>query len=194
MEGDRERWNAKWRVRAGELETASSFLVANAPLFPLRGKALDLAGGAGRNAVWLARRGLDVTLVDISDVALDKAERKAAEANLTNRLRVYHLDLETPLPFAPLFDVVLVMNYLDRERRDEFARLLVEGGLLVASHPTSGSYAVGIAELDDWVKHLGFELLAKHEADGEAAIIARRVAPDPEVDPDEPSASDGPYR
>src|SRR5262245_55862732 len=66
MEGDRERWNAKWRERAGELELPASFLSEHAYLLPTTGKALDLAGGAGRNAIWLARRGFEVTLVDIS--------------------------------------------------------------------------------------------------------------------------------
>jgi len=46
MDGDRERWNARWRERAADLEDASSFLVDNAPLFRTPGKALDPAGGA----------------------------------------------------------------------------------------------------------------------------------------------------
>ena len=145
MEEDRERWNGKWRERAGELETEAPILSDHAQLFPRRGKAIDLAGGAGRNAIWLARRGMTVTLVDVSDVALDKAERRAREAGLAERMRFYRLDLEAPLPFAPTFDVVLVMHYLDRERRGEFAGLLHEGGLLVATHPTSGRYEIGRA-------------------------------------------------
>ena len=35
---------------------------------------VDIAGGAGANALWLARRGLDVTLADISPVGLALAE------------------------------------------------------------------------------------------------------------------------
>lgn len=196
MDGDRERWNAKWRERAGELEDEATFLRDNAQLLPRRGKALDLAGGAGRNAVWLARRGLDVTLVDISDVALDKAERRATSLGVSKRLRAYHLDLELPLPFAPLFDVVLVMSYLDRERRDDFAHLLVTDGILVSMHPREGRYGVDLIELREWIDRLGFETLATHLGDDETGIIARRRAPvaDPEPEPPDAAPSEGPYR
>lgn len=200
MDGDRERWNAKWRERNADLDMESALLSEYAHLFPRRGKALDLAGGAGRNAMWLLRRGMEVTLVDISDVALDKAEARSKAAGLGDKLKVYHLDLEVPLPFAPLFDVVLVMNYLDRERRDEFARLLLPDGILVACHPTSGRFAVELNELELWVRQLGFELLASRtgegEGNGEVGVIARRRAVKPlaEHEPDEPSPSEGPYR
>jgi SAM-dependent methyltransferase len=43
------------------------------------GRALDLAAGEGRNAIWLARRGWDVTAADFSQVALDKGRRLAGE-------------------------------------------------------------------------------------------------------------------
>src|SRR5689334_5266073 len=43
------------------------------------GRALDLATGEGRNAIWLARRGWDVTGVDFSQVALDKGRRLAGD-------------------------------------------------------------------------------------------------------------------
>ena len=43
------------------------------------GRALDLAAGEGRNAIWLARRGWEVTAVDFSQVALDKGRRLEEE-------------------------------------------------------------------------------------------------------------------
>lgn len=43
------------------------------------GRAVDLAAGEGRNAIWLARRGWQVTAVDFSAVALDKGVRLAGE-------------------------------------------------------------------------------------------------------------------
>lgn len=49
-----------------------------APLEPA-GRAVDLAAGEGRNAVWLAERGWEVDAVDFSPVALAKAERLSAE-------------------------------------------------------------------------------------------------------------------
>ena len=76
----RERWNRRWageeRVHAST--APSRFLVAEvADLRP--GTALDLACGAGRNAVWLAEQGWRVTAVDFSGVALRMARSLAAE-------------------------------------------------------------------------------------------------------------------
>jgi ubiquinone/menaquinone biosynthesis C-methylase UbiE len=48
-------------------------------LLPRRGRALDVAGGTGRHALWLARRGLDTTLADVPQVALEKAAAAASE-------------------------------------------------------------------------------------------------------------------
>jgi tellurite methyltransferase len=207
-DGDRERWNARWREHAGELETAAAFLVEHASVLPARGKALDVAGGAGRNAVWLARRGLDVTLVDVSDVAITRAERKAEACGVT--LRARRIDLDAPLELAPLYDLVVMFHYLNRERRDDIAGLLVEGGLLVAVQPTvvnlerhaspSRRFLVEEGELADWVRRLGMEVVVAREGwtdDGrhEAQVIARRVAARAdEPDPERSSASGGPYR
>ncbi|NVB77818.1 MAG: class I SAM-dependent methyltransferase [Kofleriaceae bacterium] len=208
MEGDRERWNAKWRERAGELEDESPFLAEHAHLLPARGKALDVAGGAGRNAIWLARRGLDVTLVDISDVALEKADRRAAGLGIAKRLRTLHVDLDTELPLAPLYDLVLVFNYLNRARRDSYASLLAGEGLLVALQPTvtnlerhaspSRPHLVERGELEDWARALGMEIVVSREGwtdanRHEAAIIARRLRPEP-IEPGDKGPSHGPYR
>jgi len=43
------------------------------------GRAVDLAAGEGRNAIWLARRGWQVTALDFSRVALDKGRRLAGD-------------------------------------------------------------------------------------------------------------------
>jgi SAM-dependent methyltransferase len=210
MDGDRERWNGKWRERAGELETESPFLRKHATHLPVRGKALDIAGGAGRNAIWLARRGLDVTLVDISDVALDKAERRAATSGLTSRLKLVHHDLDTELPFAPLFDLVLVFHYLNRARRNDFVSLLHDGGMLVAVQPTvrnlerhahpSAGFLVETGELESWVRDLGMDIVVAFEDwtdDGrhEAGVIAKRRSRVAEAEPAKESGpSHGPYR
>ncbi|HEX9052362.1 MAG TPA: methyltransferase domain-containing protein, partial [Anaeromyxobacter sp.] len=78
-EGDRERWNARYAEEA-ETPAPSPFLLSLDDVLPRRGRALDVAGGSGRNALWLARRGLDVTLADVSDVALARAARAARDA------------------------------------------------------------------------------------------------------------------
>src|SRR5258708_33421468 len=76
---EREDWNVK-HGEAGPLfgVEPNRFLVAEAADLP-PGRALDLACGAGRNAVWLAERGWTVTGADFSDEALANARALADE-------------------------------------------------------------------------------------------------------------------
>jgi len=187
-EGDRERWNAIWRQRAGEMAPPAAFVREHEALLPRRGKALDVAGGAGRHAVWLARRGLQVTMIDVSDVGLERAERRAVEHGL--QLRFLRLDLEIgELPTGP-FDLVVCYHYLDRARRGEYVELLTEGGLLLMAQPTTinlerharpgAHFLVDPGELDAWARGLGLEILVSREGWNvedrhEAELIARRA-------------------
>jgi SAM-dependent methyltransferase len=84
-----------WDQRYGSEEYAygtepNEFLVAMAPRLPI-GRVLCLGEGEGRNAVWLAGQGYDVTAVDVSRVGLEKAERLAAERGAT--ITTVHADL-----------------------------------------------------------------------------------------------------
>lgn len=47
------------------------------------GRAVDLAAGEGRNAIWLAGRGWDATAVDYSQVAIDKGRRLAGDLSVS---------------------------------------------------------------------------------------------------------------
>ena len=75
---DRHDWDARY---AGEQLVWSAepnrFLVAEVDGLP-PGRALDVACGEGRNAIWLAEHGWMVTAVDFSAVAIDKGRRLAA--------------------------------------------------------------------------------------------------------------------
>jgi SAM-dependent methyltransferase len=77
----REDWNARYAEQ--ELVWSAGpnrFLVSEAAdLVP--GRALDLACGEGRNAIWLAERGWDVTAVDFADVAVEKGRRRNADVD-----------------------------------------------------------------------------------------------------------------
>ena len=102
------------------------------------GRALDLACGGGRTAIWLARRGWRVTAVDFSEVALAAARRRAAAAGA--EVEWIAADVLEWAPPAGAFDLV-AMLYLQLPA-DERARALgraagalAEGGtLLVIAH------------------------------------------------------------
>jgi tellurite methyltransferase len=89
----RERWNRRFRERP-PLEEPASFLTDLVELLPLSGRALDVAGGGGRNALWLAARGLEVTLVDGSDEACAIARRRADEVSAAIDVRRVDLDVD----------------------------------------------------------------------------------------------------
>jgi SAM-dependent methyltransferase len=75
----REDWDARYaEPKLLWSATPNRFLVAEvAGLEP--GRALDLACGEGRNALWLVERGWRVTAVDFSGVAIEKAQRRAQD-------------------------------------------------------------------------------------------------------------------
>src|SRR3972149_1346901 len=76
------------------------------------GRALDIATGKGRNAFFLARRGFQVEGVDISEVALQEAQKRAAERNLSVSFRQTDLD-SVEFPEAA-YDLILNFNFLQR--------------------------------------------------------------------------------
>jgi tellurite methyltransferase len=93
-----------------------------------------VAGGAGANAVWLAQRGLQTTICDVSEVGLAVAVGHAARCGVD--LMIATVDLECdPLPVGP-WALVLCCNYLQRDMLPAVARALAPGGRLVWIHPT----------------------------------------------------------
>lgn len=88
-------WNARYAATEYLYGTEpNTFLVEHCDL--LRGPVLSLSEGEGRNAVFLASRGLEVLGVDISDVALEKAKRLAASRGVEIQTQVADLATFTP--------------------------------------------------------------------------------------------------
>ena len=100
-----DRWNARFASTDYLFGTEpNAFLAAQRDRLSPGQKALAIADGEGRNGVWLARQGLDVTSVDFSPLALAKAERLAAEAGIG--LTTECVDLEQWQWGPPRFDVI----------------------------------------------------------------------------------------
>src|SRR3954469_19630727 len=96
---DRDRWNAKYTAAAAPREPSAELLALEKYL-PRTGRAIDIAGGGGRHGLWLAQRGLDVTIADISAVGLAIAQRRAVEAGLS--IKTLEIDLEqSQFPSGP---------------------------------------------------------------------------------------------
>ncbi|MEK0085324.1 methyltransferase domain-containing protein [Benzoatithermus flavus] len=108
---DRKRWDARWRERAATGPGAPEpFLVRHAGALP-RGPLLDVAAGDGRNALWLAGRGLPVAAVDVSPTAIARLERAAAAQGLAVRTRAADLDAPDALEDLGTFASLVVIRF-----------------------------------------------------------------------------------
>ena len=189
-DGARDAWNTRHADRSPMTEPAR-FLTDRAALLPRSGRALDAAGGTGRNAIWLARHGLDTTLTDVSDEACRQAEVAATDAGVALTVERRDLGFEG-LP-AGRWDVVLFHHYLDLTVWRAAAHALAPGGVLLACQPTvrnlerhdrpSRRWLLEegrlVAEVADWT---GIEVVELTEAwidedRHEARLVVRRRPP-----------------
>lgn len=101
------------------------------------GRALDIGCGTGADAVWLAGQGWDVTALDVSQVALDRAAAAAADAGVrVNWIRSRLEDL--PIPEGG-FDLVTahypaLLHSPDRDAERALLGCVAPGGLLLVVH------------------------------------------------------------
>ena len=187
---ERDKWDARYRDGAYEDRTHPTALLAEwLPRLP-RGRALDVACGAGRNALYLAAHGFAVTGLDISDVAIERGRRAAAERGLDVEWLCADLDddLERALPPGG-FDVIVWVRYVHRTLMPALvARLNVGGTLLCEQHlataapvagPTSAAYRLAPGDLARTARPL--QVLHTYEGalvdpDGRPVALAQLVA------------------
>lgn len=102
------------------------------------GRALDLGAGEGRNAIWLAEQGWQVTAVDFSGVALERGGEGAKRAGVN--VEWVQADLTRYTPAAAAFDlvVILYLHLPPAARRALLERaamaLRPDGRLLIVGH------------------------------------------------------------
>jgi len=144
---EQSRWNQRYSESPSSWVEPDTFLINAYDDFLAgagSGAALDLAGGAGRNAVWLAERGWRVKLIDISDVALKMARekfdavKKASSAQPKNSpvrkasLKTEIVDLNSISHLGTEeYDLLVVFYFLRRELFPAIARALKPGGTLI---------------------------------------------------------------
>jgi tellurite methyltransferase len=131
---ERERWNQKYREKPGAWLDPDPFLAWAfseyiQPLFPRGGSALDLAGGAGRHSIWLAKQGWNVTLIDVSDTGVELARQNAGP--LAPHIHFVMDDLTQFRASPTQFDVVMGFFYLQREIFPAIVKAVRPGGLLL---------------------------------------------------------------
>lgn len=96
------------------------------------GRALDVACGAGRHAIWLVERGWQVTAVDSSRVAIEILRRRAGEKDLTVDSRIADLELHEFVIKPEAYDLIVVCNYLQRDLFPAIKAGARIGGVVIA--------------------------------------------------------------
>ena len=119
------------------------------------GRALDIACGSGRNALFLAEKGFEVTGIDISPVALERGEQRAKEKSLSISWR--QADLENYTLEAAAYDLIVNIDYLQRSLMPAITAALKLGGSVIfetylidqqtIGHPNNPDYLLQHNEL-----------------------------------------------
>ena len=186
-EADRVRWDGRYAEGAYQSRRhPSPFHEHSAALLPARGRALDLACGAGRNAIYLANRGLGVDAVDISRVGLENG--RAVGGGLP--IRWIECDLDDGFRATMPYDVIVNIRYVNLP----LVSALIEsslrpGGILVVEqHLESDDDVIGPKNPTYRVAEGALERLAPcmvvvrteegvfDDPDGRRAALARLVA------------------
>lgn len=140
---EKDDWNERYAQK--ELVWTAKpnrFLVEEAAGLP-PGRAMDMASGEGRNAVWLAERGWRVVAVDFSDVAAAKGAELAAGRSVAEQVEFRVADLRHYELEPRAYDLVAIL-YLQIPQSELFpilagaAAAVAPGGrLLVIAHDTA---------------------------------------------------------
>lgn len=168
-EVERVHWNHRYSKEGAWVTEPSAFLLEVGPQLPPHSRVLDVGGGTGRHAIWLARQGHDVTVADISDTGLELARQAAGDAGV--EVATLCMDFDTdPMPPGP-WDVLLDFHFIKRELFPVFLDVLRPGGLLVFCRATvrnlerhdrpPRNYLIEVGE--GWELLAGWELVVARE-------------------------------
>jgi tellurite methyltransferase len=183
-------WDERYR-RGEHLSDVPLPLVVNAALQCSPGRALDLACGVGRHALWLAEHGWQVTAVDASAVAIKLLRQRAGARGVDVDARVADLERSEFVIEPGAYDLIVVTHYLQRDLFPAIRAGVQTGGLVIAVialldddprvKPMNPAFLLQPDELraafDGWELLHDFEGKPAGQADKRAMaeIIARRL-------------------
>ena len=129
MRADQRRWDKRFGREEFALgKEPNPFLKKHIHLLP-RGKALDIAAGEGRNAVFLAQNGFDVDAIDISEMGLRKARKLAREKGVS--VNTFPVDLDEYQIEKERYDLITNFYFLKRRLIPRIKKGLKKGGRVI---------------------------------------------------------------
>ena len=129
MKADQKRWDTRFGRKEFALgKEPNAFLKKHIHLLQ-KGKALDIAAGEGRNAIYLAQNGFEVDAVDISQKGLKKAQALAREKGVN--INTFLVDLDRYRIPKERYDLIANFYFLKRRLIPRIRNGLKEGGMVV---------------------------------------------------------------
>ncbi len=185
MHEDGRRWNERYAASPVPSPRAPEVLdrwPELASLLPESGRCVDVASGTGAVALWLAQHGLEVSALDVSDVAIDRLEAAATVSGLSGRIDARTADLDEGLPEdLDELDLVVCQRFRDPALYRPIVDRLRAGGLAVVTvlssvgadvpgpfHATAGELTIAFGADERC------EILCQFEGDGVAHAVVRR--------------------
>ncbi|MBZ0280044.1 MAG: methyltransferase domain-containing protein [Anaerolineae bacterium] len=129
---DRLRWDEIYRDKPEGVPfpTPDPLLFEFTPLVIGEARALDLAAGLGQNGLWLAAQCYTVDLIDISRVALLRAQAEMGKRGLRN-INLYPVDLDNHDLSGTPYQLVCVFRYLNRDLFPKLRNCIAPGGRII---------------------------------------------------------------
>lgn len=176
-------WDRRYRLReheASDFDSPPTPLLVKTVAALKPGKALDLASGAGRNAIYLAENGWGVTAVDGAPTAIETLRSEAAARGL--KIETVVADLERgEFKIEPSrWDLIAICYYLQRKLFEPARRGVTPGGVLISivhiNEPgqEDGAFRLRPGQLEKYFQ--GWEILHLHEGMANDAPHRRPVA------------------
>ncbi|MFC6717553.1 class I SAM-dependent methyltransferase [Natrialbaceae archaeon GCM10025810] len=156
---DRTRWNEKY--------DDPEFQLPEEPIPELKrlidelpdGRALDVATGTGRNALFLAERGYDVDAVDVSDEALERARERAADRGVEGNVTWIRADFDAFDLEPESYDVIAVSFFAALDRLPDLKEALAPDGVLVYEHHLRSADPIDVGPSSDRFRFRSNDLL-----------------------------------
>lgn len=179
---DRVRWDSVYKQRSHEpYPDPDPLLLQYIPPADPDAKltALDLAGGLGQNALWLASQGYVVDLMDVSRVALQRARAEMAIRNLRN-VNLLQVDVDEIQLEEASYNLVIVTRYLKRDLFPRIKEAIKPGGRVIYDTfnvryleqvpAFNTSFLLDIGELRSYF--LTWTIISEDEEDHNSRIVA----------------------
>ena len=124
-----ERWNRYFTAEKPKFNVKPNAFLVEMVTGRKPGRALDVAMGQGRNSIWLAQQGWDVTGFDVADQAIEIANQDAAKLGLTIHAEVKSME---EFDFGQnKWDLILLSYAGGGQLVEQVQRALAPGGILV---------------------------------------------------------------